>query len=367
MKPVPAAAPVRLTLRRPDDWHLHLRDGAILRAVLPLTAAVFGRAVVMPNLKLPVTHTAHARAYRDEIMKALPAGMQFQPLMTAYLTDATDAKDLEQGFHDGVLTAAKLYPANATTHAELGVTDIRQIYPVLERMQAMGMPLLLHGEVTETDVDIFDREKIFIDRILTPLLAAFPALKIVFEHITTSDAVDFVKAQADDGRLGATITAHHLFLNRSDIFRGGLRPHHYCLPVAKREQHRLALIDAATAGHAAFFLGTDSAPHPVAAKESACGCAGIFTAATALELYAEIFDAAGALDQLEAFASLNGPRFYGLPANTDSIVLEQGESAEPAPVRTEADDTVLPFTPPDGTLHWRARPQRASGARQPRE
>jgi len=353
MKPVPATAPVRLTLRRPDDWHLHLRDGAILRAVLPLTAAVFGRAIVMPNLKPPVTSMAHARAYRDEIMQALPAGMPFQPLMTVYLTDTTDAKDLEHGFRDGVLTAAKLYPANATTHSELGVTAIRKIYPVLERMQAMGMPLLIHGEATEAAVDIFDREKSFIDRILTPLLAAFPALKIVFEHVTTSDAVDFVKAQADDGRLGATITAHHLFLNRSDMFKGGLRPHHYCLPVAKRERHRLALIDAATSGHAAFFLGTDSAPHPVTAKESACGCAGIFTAATAIELYAEIFDAAGALDRLEAFASRNGPRFYGLPVNTDTIVLERGESVEPAPVRTEAGDIILPFTPPDGMLHWR--------------
>lgn len=344
----------RLTLRRPDDWHVHLRDGAMLKAVAPLTSAQFGRAIVMPNLNPPVTSAARAKAYREEILRAAPEGAKFQPLMTLYLTDDVDVVDMEAGFREGVFTAAKLYPANATTNSAKGVTDVRKLYPALERMQKLGMPLLVHGEVTDADVDVFDREKVFIGQVMEPLRKAFPGLKVVFEHVTTAEAVAFVReGYAAGGKLGATITAHHLFLNRTDIFRGGVRPHHYCLPIAKREKHRLALIEAAVSGEAAFFLGTDSAPHPVKNKECSCGCAGVFTAATALELYAEAFDRAGALDRLEAFASLNGPRFYGLPVNEEVVTLVREECPEPAPVAVEGGDKVTTFVPPTGKVGWR--------------
>ncbi len=332
-----------ISLRRPDDWHLHLRDGAMLRAVLPHSAAQFGRAIVMPNLRPPVTTVARARAYRSEIMAALPPGSGFEPLMTCYLTDATDPAEVARGHAEGAWVAAKLYPAHATTNSAFGVSDVRNIHPVLERMQAIGMPLLIHGEVTDADVDVFDREAVFVDRVLAPLLNDFPALRVVLEHVTTVEAVQFVRDHAGSGRLGATITAHHLLINRGDIFRGGIRPHMFCLPIAKRERHRLALVAAATSGERPFFLGTDSAPHPVSAKESECGCAGIYTAATALELYAEVFDDAGALDRLEAFASLNGPAFYGLAPNEGRVSLTRSETPVPAALETADGDIVRPF------------------------
>ena len=341
----------RLVLRRPDDWHVHLRDGAMLKAVLPFTARQFGRAIIMPNLKPPVTKTADAAAYRDRILAALPAGHSFTPLMTAYLTDGTDADDLAEGFEDGVFAAAKLYPANATTNSAHGVTDLGKIAPVLERMAEIGMPLLIHGEVTDADVDIFDREAVFIERILAPLLERYKALRVVLEHATTAEAVAFVREHAASGRVGATITAHHLLINRSHLFAGGIRPHLYCLPIAKRETHRVALVEAATSGEGPFFLGTDTAPHPVTAKESACGCAGCFTAANALELYAEAFEEAGALDKLEAFASLNGPRFYGLPANEEKVVLERTSFTAPDIVLTADGEAVLPFRSGE-TTRW---------------
>ncbi len=323
-------APLRLTLRRPDDWHLHLRDGEMLRAVLPATTARFGRAIVMPNLRPPVTSLAAAMAYRERILALLPAGSSFRPLMTCYATDASDPGQIELGWREGVFAAVKLYPANATTNSDHGVTEIFRLGPVLERMQALGMPLLVHGEVTDAAVDIFDREAVFISRVMSPLLAEFPRLKVVFEHVTTEQAVEFVRAHAGSGRLGATITAHHLLINRNALFAGGLRPHAYCLPVAKRERHRKALVAAATSGEPSFFLGTDSAPHGVAAKESACGCAGIFTAPAAIELYAEVFERAKALHHIEAFASLNGPRFYGLAPNDDTITLVRQPWTMPA-------------------------------------
>ncbi|KAA0687230.1 dihydroorotase [Azospirillum brasilense] len=341
----------RLVLRRPDDWHVHLRDGAMLKAVLPFTAHQFGRAIIMPNLKPPVTRTADAVAYRERILAALPEGHAFTPLMTAYLTDGTDADDLAQGFEDGVFAAAKLYPANATTNSAHGVTDLGKLAPVLERMAEIGMPLLIHGEVTDSHVDIFDREAVFLERVLGPLLERYAALRVVLEHATTAEAVAFVREHAASGRVGATITAHHLLINRSHLFAGGIRPHLYCLPIAKRETHRVALVEAATSGEGPFFLGTDTAPHTVTAKESACGCAGCFTAANALELYAEAFEEAGALDKLEAFASLNGPRFYGLPANEDKVVLERTPSTAPDIVLTAEGEGVLPFRSGE-TTRW---------------
>lgn len=341
----------RLVLRRPDDWHVHLRDGAMLKAVLPFTAHQFGRAIIMPNLKPPVTRTADAVAYRERILAALPEGHAFTPLMTAYLTDGTDADDLAQGFEDGVFAAAKLYPANATTNSAHGVTDLGKIAPVLERMAEIGMPLLIHGEVTDAHVDIFDREAVFLERTLGPLLERYTALRVVLEHATTAEAVAFVREHAASGRVGATITAHHLLINRSHLFAGGIRPHLYCLPIAKRETHRVALVEAATSGEGPFFLGTDTAPHTVTAKESACGCAGCFTAANAMELYAEAFDEAGALDKLEAFASLNGPRFYGLPVNEDKVVLERTPSTTPDIVLTADGEAVLPFRSGE-TTRW---------------
>ena len=341
----------RLVLRRPDDWHVHLRDGAMLKAVLPFTARQFGRAIIMPNLKPPVTTAAAAVAYRERILAALPEGMAFTPLMTAYLTDGTDPDDLAQGFKDGVFAAAKLYPANATTNSAHGVTDIAKIAPVLERMAEIGMPILIHGEVTDGDVDIFDREAVFLDRILSPLLERHKTLRVVLEHATTAEAVAFVRDHAASGRVGATITAHHLLINRSHLFQGGIRPHLYCLPIAKREKHRVALLEAATSGEGPFFLGTDTAPHAITAKESACGCAGCFTAANAMELYAEAFEQAGALDKLEAFASLNGPRFYGLPVAEEKVVLERTESTTPDIVLTADGDAVLPFRSGE-TTRW---------------
>ena len=330
----------QVTLRRPDDWHAHFRDGAILAAVLPYTARQFARAIVMPNLVPPVTTVAAAEAYRARILAALPKGARFTPLMTCYLTDGTDPAEVERGYRAGVFAAVKLYPAKATTNSAFGVTDIARTHPVLERMAALGMPLLIHGEATDPEVDVFDREAVFIERVLAPLIARLPALKVVLEHITTKDAVDFVSAAP--GTVAATITAHHLIINRNAIFQGGLRPHMYCLPIAKREPHRLALRRAAASGNPKFFLGTDTAPHPVKDKEADCGCAGIFTAPAALELYARVFAEESALDRLEAFASLNGPRFYGLPPNEERVTLVRRPWRIPAEVRA-GDATVKPF------------------------
>ncbi len=310
----------QITLTRPDDWHVHLRDGDALRTVVPHTAAQFGRAIVMPNLRPPVTTAAQAVAYRERIVAAVPEGVAFEPLMTLYLTDNLPADEIVRAKDAGVV-AVKLYPAGATTNSDAGVTDLRKTYKTLEAMQRAGLPLLVHGEVTSPDIDLFDREAVFIDQQLIPLRRDFPELKIVFEHITTKEAAQYV-AQADR-HTAATITAHHLLYNRNAIFTGGIRPHYYCLPVLKRETHRLALVQAATGGSDRFFLGTDSAPHPAQLKEHASGCAGCYTAHAAMELYAEAFDAANALDRLEAFASFNGPDFYNLPRNTGSVILRR--------------------------------------------
>ena len=337
-----------LTLTRPDDWHLHLRDGAALAAVLPHTAAQFGRAVVMPNLKPPITTADQAMAYRDRILAALPEGSTFGPLMTLYLTDHTPVEEIARAKAAGVV-ALKLYPAGATTHSDAGVTDIRKTYRTLEAMQRHGLLLLVHGEVTDQEVDIFDREAVFIDRVMTPLRKDFPALKVVFEHITTREAAQYV-AQSDSFT-AATITAHHLLYNRNALFVGGLRPHFYCLPVLKREAHRLALIEAATSGSPKFFLGTDSAPHAAALKEqSVCG-AGCFTAPSALELYAEAFEAAGALDRLEGFASFYGPDFYGLPRNGGTVTLRRESWTLPQTLPF-GDAWIKPLRAGE-TLSWR--------------
>ena len=342
--------PKTLTIRRPDDWHVHFRDGVMLAAVAGLTARRFARAIVMPNLMPPVTTVAAARAYRERILAALPTSAAFTPLMTCYLTDDADPGEVELGFAEGVFAAVKYYPAHATTHSAQGVTAVGRVTPVLERMQKIGMPLLVHGEATDPDVDIFDREAVFIERTLAALLADFPALKVVLEHITTADAVDFVQAQG--GRLGATVTAHHLKINRNALLVGGIRPHLYCLPVAKRERHRLALRRAATSGETCFFLGTDSAPHALDAKETDCGCAGVFTAASALEIYAGVFAEDGALDQLEAFASLNGPRFYGLPVNEQTVTLVRRPWTVPDTITVEGSKPVKPFLAGE-TVDWR--------------
>jgi dihydroorotase len=340
--------PQTLSIRRPDDWHLHLRDGAALAAVLPYTARQFGRAIVMPNLRQPVTTAAAALAYQERIEAVLPPGADFEPLMTLYLTDDTPPLEVHRAQAAGIV-AFKLYPAGATTHSDAGVTDIRHTYPTLDAMQRLGLPLLVHGEVTDPEVDIFDREAVFIDRVLQPLRLAFPGLKVVFEHITTQDAADYV---ADAGPLtGATITAHHLLYNRNALFTGGLRPHYYCLPVLKKERHRRALVRAATAGNPKFFLGTDSAPHAAALKEqSVCG-AGCYTAPAALEMYAEAFEAAGALDRLEAFASLNGPAFYGLPPNPGSVTLRRQPWALPETLPF-GDALIKPLRAGE-TLNWK--------------
>ncbi|MEP7072591.1 MAG: dihydroorotase, partial [Nitrosospira sp.] len=302
-----------LTFTRPDDWHLHLRDGEQMRAVLADTARRFGRAIVMPNLKPPVMTTAMALAYRERILAALPQGMRFEPLMTLYLTDNTTPAEIIESRKSGAIQAVKYYPAGATTNSAAGVTDIARCYATLETMEQAGMPLLVHGEVTDPEVDVFDKEKIFLERVLIPITQRFPQLRIVFEHITTREAVEFVRDASSN--IGATITAHHMLLNRNALFQGGIRPHHYCLPVLKREIHRRTLIEAATSGNPKFFLGTDSAPHSRSTKETACGCAGIYTAHAAIELYAEAFEQAGALDKLEAFASFHGADFYQLPRN----------------------------------------------------
>jgi dihydroorotase len=349
----------RLSLRQPDDWHVHLRDGAMLQAVAPATAAQFARAIVMPNLRPPITTVAAASAYRERIRAALPDGSGFTPLMTAYLTDSIDPLEIERGYGEGVFTAAKLYPAGATTNSDAGVTAIARIEPVLAVMERIGMPLLVHGEVTDGDIDIFDREAVFIERVLEPLLQRHPGLKVVLEHITTSDAADFVRS--GPATLAATITPHHLHINRNAMFAGGLRPDFYCLPVAKRELHRLALRAAATSGNPKFFLGTDSAPHGRGAKESACGCAGIFNAPFAIESYAAVFEQEQALEKLEAFASEFGPRFYGLPLNQGTITLERQPLEVPsalqlAPLEPGAGPVPLvPFHAGE-TLPWRIAP-----------
>ena len=334
-----------LVLRRPDDWHLHLRDGRMLERVLPATARQFARAIVMPNLRPPITTVEAAIAYRQRIKSALPAEMNFTPLMTAYLTDSISPHELEHGYQEGVFTAAKLYPANATTNSAAGVSDLSQITAVLERMQAIDMPLLIHGEVTDSDVDVFDREAVFIERHLIPLRRRFPELRVVLEHITTSEAVEYV-GDAADPRLAATITPHHLHINRNAMFIGGLRSDFYCLPVVKREQHRQALRKAATSGMSCFFLGTDSAPHPRSGKETSCGCAGIYNAPVALESYATVFEQEGALEKFEAFASLNGPRFYGLAVNSEVITLERRIQQVPRQLggnNVDPSDELVPF------------------------
>jgi dihydroorotase len=337
-----------LRLRRPDDWHVHLRDGALLASVVDYTARQFARAIVMPNLGPPITTVVAAKAYRDRILASLRPGFDFTPLMTCYLTEATDANELKNGFVEGVFVASKLYPAHATTNSAQGVVDIRKIYPVFEVMQHIGMPLLVHGEVTDSHVDIFDRESVFIERVLSELVERFPNLKIVFEHITTADAVSFVEASGPN--LAATVTPHHLMINRNAMFKGGIRPHFYCLPVAKRERHRIALRKAATSGSSKFFLGTDSAPHLVEHKESACGCAGIFNAPFALECYATVFEEEGALHRLEAFASESGPRFYGLPLNDGFVELIRNESEIPDRIKI-GDSFVIPFKAEE-KLNW---------------
>ncbi len=338
----------QITIRRPDDWHVHLRDGAMLRGTAVYTARQFARAIIMPNLTPPVTTVAAAAAYRDRINAAVPDDIEFTPLMTAYLTDTIDPKEVARGHAEGVFTAAKLYPANATTNSADGVTDVANIHGVLERMEAIGMPLLVHGEVTDSDIDIFDREAVFIDRILIPAVERFPALKVVFEHITTQQAVEFVESAGTN--VGATITPHHLHINRNAMLVGGIRPHAYCLPVAKREQHRLALRKAATSGSPKFFLGTDSAPHEKSTKESACGCAGIFNAPFAIESYAAVFEEEGALNKLEAFASEYGPDFYGLPRNGGQITLSRTDHLVPGRIETEAGP-VVPFHA-DNAIGW---------------
>jgi dihydroorotase len=342
----------RITLRRPDDWHVHLRDGAMLAAVLAFTARQFARAIVMPNLLPPITTAAAAAAYRSRIVAALPAGADFTPLMTCYLTETTDPEDVARGYSAGVFAAVKLYPAHATTNADFGVADLGRVARVLERMAAIGMPLLVHGEVVDHEVDLFDREAVFIDRVLDPWRRRLPELRIVFEHITTEEAAQYVAAA--DANLAATITAHHLRINRNAIFAGGVKPHLYCLPIAKREKHRRGLRRAAVSGDRHFFLGTDSAPHPVAAKETACGCAGIFTAVCALELYAEVFEEENALDRFEAFASLHGPAFYRLPPNEGWITLRRAPIEVPARIG-KGDGTVVPFGAGE-TLRWRLAP-----------
>jgi len=347
-----------LTLRAPDDWHVHLRDGAMLAFAADQTARQFARAIVMPNLSPPITTAAAGAAYRERILAALPHGRAFTPLMTAYLTDEIDPDEVAGGFEAGIFTACKLYPAGATTNSAAGVTDIRKISRVLERMEKIGMPLLVHGEVVSPDIDIFDREAIFLEEVLAPVLTSFPALKVVLEHITTQDSVQFVEAA--EPNVAATITAHHLRIDRNAMFQGGMRPHAYCLPVAKRRYHREALRKAAVSGNPKFFLGTDSAPHQKHDKESACGCAGIFSAPAALESYAQTFEEENALDRLEAFASEFGPRFYGLALNDGTVTLRRQPTAIPETM-TDKDVLVVPFHAGE-TLGWRFMERTDQGA-----
>ena len=337
-----------ITIPRPDDWHLHLRDGEMLKAVLPATAAHFARAIIMPNLVPPVVTSAQAAAYRERILAALPEGAEFQPLMTLYLTEDTDPDDVAAAKANGLVHAVKLYPAGATTNSASGVRDFDKIRPVLERMAEIGLPLCVHGEVTDPDIDIFDREAIFIDRVLDPIRRTTPDLRVVMEHITTRDAVDYARAQ--DDTLGATITTHHLVINRNNILAGGIKPHYYCLPVAKREEHRLALRAAATSGEERFFLGTDSAPHTDANKLLPCGCAGCFTAPNTLSILAQVFEEEAALDRLHLFTSRHGPAFYGLPVNSDTITLSKTGAVYPAQLDT-GDGPVTIFDP-GFDLHW---------------
>jgi dihydroorotase len=343
------AIPDSITIIRPDDWHLHLRDGATMASVLPHSARQFGRAIVMPNLKPPVTTVAAAEAYRSRILAALPAGLKFEPLMTLYLTNNTNPDEIRRAVDSGFVHAVKLYPAGATTNSDAGVTDLKNCYKTLEVMQELDLPFLVHGEVTDPEVDVFDREAVFIERVMRPLRKDFPELKVVFEHITTRQAAEYV-AEAE-GPIAATITAHHLLYNRNEIFKGGIRPHYYCLPILKREEHRLALMTAATSGDERFFLGTDSAPHAQGAKEHACGCAGCYTALHAMELYAEAFERAGALDKLEAFASLNGPAFYGLEPNADTITLLREQWTLPATLPL-GELEVVPLNAGE-TINWK--------------
>lgn len=340
-----------ITMTRPDDWHLHLRDGDALQAVLPDTARRFGRAIIMPNLRPPVTTTALALEYRERILQALPAGSNFEPLMTLYLTDNTSAEEIALAKQSGIVHGVKLYPAGATTNSDSGVTNLGHCVKALEAMEKHDMPLLVHAEVTDADIDVFDREKVFIERNMIPLLERFQGLKVVFEHITTRDAAEFV-VQASE-RVAATITAHHLLMNRNAMFAGGIRPHHYCLPVLKREEHRQALVAAAISGNSKFFLGTDSAPHPQSAKEAACGCAGMYTAHAGIELYAEAFETAGALDRLEGFASFHGPDFYGLPRNHDTVTLEKHDWDVPGSLPF-ADDVLVPLRA-GGKIGWKLK------------
>jgi dihydroorotase len=340
----------KLTLRRPDDWHLHLRDGAMLRAVLPETSRHFARAIIMPNLVPPVVTAAQASAYRDRILAALPEGATFHPLMTLYLTENTDPADVAAAAASGLVTAVKLYPAGATTNSHAGVRDLAKVTPVLEKMAEIGLPLCVHGEVTDPAVDIFDREAVFIDTVLDPLRRRLPSLRVVMEHITTEEGVAYVTGAGPD--LAATITTHHLILNRNHILAGGIRPHYYCLPVAKREKHRLALRRAATSGHPRVFLGTDSAPHTDAAKEQACGCAGCFTATNTMPLLAHVFEEDGALDRLEAFASLNGPAFYGLPVNQGHLTLVCRDTPNRFPENIATDAGPVTVFNPGFPVHW---------------
>ncbi len=340
----------QISMRRPDDWHLHLRDGAILRAVLPETSRHFGRAIIMPNLVPPVVTGAQAAQYRERILSVLPNGDAFEPLMTLYLTEGTDPDDLASAHASGLIKAVKLYPAGATTNSASGVKDFEKVRGVLERMAEIGCPLCVHGEVTDTDIDIFDREAVFIDRVLDPLRKSVPDLKVVMEHVTTKNGVDYVSEGG--ANLGATITTHHLVINRNHLLVGGIRPHYYCLPVAKREEHRLALRAAATSGAASFFLGTDSAPHLDPAKESGCGCAGCFTATNTMSILATVFEEENALDRLEKFASLNGPNFYQLAPNEDRITLTKGDVVE-YPEKIDAEDGPITVFDPGYPLHWR--------------
>jgi len=339
-----------LTITRPDDWHLHLRDGAMLHAVLPETTRHFARAIVMPNLVPPVVTAAQASAYRDRIMAAMPEGASFEPLMTLYLTENTDPDDLAAAHASGLITSLKLYPAGATTNSASGVSNFENVRHVLDRMAEIGCPLCVHGEVTDPAVDIFDREAVFIDRVLDPIRKATKGLKVIMEHITTKDGVDYVKT--NDTNLGATITTHHLIINRNHILVGGIKPHYYCLPVAKREIHRLALREAATSGDKRFFLGTDSAPHTDANKETACGCAGCFTATNTMSILAQVFEDENALDKLEAFASLNGPAFYGLPANSGTLTLTKGDAVT-YPAKIISGEGEVTVFDPGFPLHWK--------------
>lgn len=340
----------RLTIDRPDDWHLHLRDGAMLAGVAPWTAAHFGRAIIMPNLVPPVARAAEAAAYRERIRAALPEGSGFEPLMTLYLTETTDADDVAAAHADGIATAVKLYPAGATTNSDSGVRDVEKVYPVLERMAEIGMPLCVHGEVTDAEIDIFDREAVFIERVLDPMRRAIPSLRIVLEHVTTRDGVDYVRSA--DANVAGTLTVHHLIINRNAILAGGIRPHYYCLPIAKREEHRLALRAAAVSGNPRFFLGTDSAPHVDAAKETACGCAGCFTAPNALACLAQVFEAEGALDRLEDFVSHFGPDFYRLERNAERLTLVRREEPVVYPRSIETGEGRVTVFDPLMPLYW---------------